>query len=185
MAKTNWEQLKRQYILGKDKTLKEFAERVGLNYGYLRKKAIGWDKEKGTKREQKENKIIERTIEKVVEKESEKELDRNQRFLNVSDMALDAIEEYFSEKHHKKHVVKYRYMNKDGKLEREELTSVLLDVADTKAMSNMVGSLEKVQKGHRLALGLDSKDKPPGNPSVKPYVDALKGTVSEVWEDEK
>ena len=56
MAKTNWEQLKRQYILGKDKTLKEFAERVGVNYGYLRKKAIGWDKEKGTRQEQKENK---------------------------------------------------------------------------------------------------------------------------------
>ena len=59
------------------------------------------------------------------------------------------------------------------------------EVLDGNKLESMVRVLERAQKGHRLALGLDSKDKPPENPSVKPYVDALKGTVSEVWNDEK
>lgn len=43
---------------------------------------------------------------------------------------------------------------------------------------------QKLEIERRKLLIIESKDKVPTNPSVKPYVDALKGTMSEVWDDE-
>lgn len=99
------------------------------------------------------DKITIQTRQKVISKI----VDRNSRFLNISDMATDAIEEYLKDKHYKQHVIKYKYYDAEGKPDKEELTSVVLDVADTKALANMVSSLDKIQKGQRLAEGLDKQ----------------------------
>ena len=93
--------------------------------------------------------------EKTREKLSERDADRNLRYLEISDMALNAVEEYFKNKHYKKHVVKYK-IYKEGKPIKDELVNIELDVADTKALANMVTSLEKIQKGQRLSEGSDN-----------------------------
>jgi hypothetical protein len=151
MAHYNWEQLKKEYILGEFKSLNEFAELKGLKInGNFKKQTKGWADEKELWENQKSTKIINKTIEKVAEKEAS----RNMRFLNISDMALDAIEEYMKDKKYMKHIIKYKnYV--DGKADSEELVAELLDVPDTKAFANMITSLEKIQKGQRTAEGLD------------------------------
>jgi phage terminase small subunit len=97
------------------------------------------------------------TNQKIREKSSEGEVDRNLKYLEVSDRALNAVEEYFKNKHYKKHVIKYK-IYVDGKPIKDELVNIELDVADTKALANMVTSLEKIQKGQRLSEGLDKEN---------------------------
>ena len=86
-----------------------------------------------------QDKILTKTRQKTVLKE----VNRNTRLLSISDLATDAIEEYFKRKHYKYHLHK----------DLLGITGVYLDVADTKALSNMVSALERVQKGQRLADG--------------------------------
>jgi hypothetical protein len=154
VAKYDWDKLKVKYITGNYESLKTFAEQENINYGFLRKKACDWQEEKEHARNIKVTKIVTKTIEKVAEREA----DRNARFLSVSDMALEAIEDYLKFKKYKDHVIKYKYYDMEGKPKEEELTSVNLDVPDTRALANMINSLEKIQRGQRLALGLDKED---------------------------
>ncbi|SKC34587.1 hypothetical protein SAMN04515608_0022, partial [Caldicellulosiruptor bescii] len=41
----DWESLKREFMLGDFKTLKEFAQAKNISYGFLRNKAKGWTQE--------------------------------------------------------------------------------------------------------------------------------------------
>jgi tRNA A37 N6-isopentenylltransferase MiaA len=152
--KYDWDKIKVKYLSGSYKNLRDFAEKEKINYDVLRRKASKWQVEKSQANHTKVTKIVTKTIEKIAEKEA----DRNARFLSMSDLAADAIEEYLKQKHYKKHVVKYKYYDCEGKPDSEQLEAVELDVADTKALSNIVSSLDKIQKGQRLALGLDKKD---------------------------
>lgn len=168
MAKYDWDKLKAKYVAGNYKSVQEFAEKEGLTYnGSLRSRVASWRNEKQAKSRQKADKIINKTIEKVAERES----DRNARHIALLDKILDKAELVIDNELNV-------FVDMFGKAHKGE-------VLDGNKLESMVRVLERAQKGHRLALGLDSKDKQPENPSVKPYVDALKGTVSEVWNDEK
>lgn len=153
MARYNWDLLKAKYITGNYENLKIFAEKEKINYSVLRQKAGKWQEEKLQCTNKKIAKIAIKTIEKIAEKEA----NRNAKHLMVQDLAFDAIEEYLRNKHFKKHIVKYKFYDKEGKADREELQSVELDVIDSRAFSNIISSLEKIQKGHRLAEGLDKE----------------------------
>ena len=85
--KYDWVALKGEYIKksltdGKY-TLKDFAEEKGISYSLLRKKSVGWREEKGTKQEQKSNKLLEKTIENQIESEAEMNL---KHYLLASDL---------------------------------------------------------------------------------------------------
>lgn len=70
MAKYDWEQLKKEYILGDHKSVKEFLRSKNIkSTGNTNKQTKGWSKKKAIKEQQKSNK----TVEKVIEKQSEKE----------------------------------------------------------------------------------------------------------------
>lgn len=140
----DWIELKRKYILGDYKSLKEFSDKENINYGYLRKKAIGWEQERGTKEEQKSNKIIEKTIEKAAEKES----DRNVRHIRIWDTILDKVEKVLGDE-------LTQYTDMFGK---EHKTSLI----QAGKLETMMKIIEKAQKGHRLAEGLDTGDNPKG-----------------------
>ena len=43
---------------------------------------------------------------------------------------------------------------------------------------------EKLEIERKKLATLADKDKAPDKPSVQPYIDALKGTMREVWDDE-
>lgn len=81
MAKYDWEQLKKEYILGDHKSVKEFLRSKNIkSTGNTNKQTKGWSKKKAIKEQQKSNK----TVEKVIEKQSEKEA---QQIVNIKSIA--------------------------------------------------------------------------------------------------
>jgi tRNA A37 N6-isopentenylltransferase MiaA len=156
MARADWLKIKNDYLT-KNFNYEKLAAKYGISRSSIEKRASKekWRDDKNATCKKIESKVQEKTIEKVAEKVS----DRNARILEISDLATDAIEEYLKEKHYKKHVVKYKYYDCEGKPNKEELKAVELSVADTKAFSNMIASLDKIQKGQRVAEGADKPAK--------------------------
>ena len=153
----SWITLENEYITDirkKPCTLENLSEKHNIAVGTIEKYSM--DNKWSEKRKRYKETVKQKTVEKISEKVSGKEADRNARVLNISDMALDAIEEYFANGHYKKHVYKEKtYVL--GKVTDEDLVTIDLTVADTKALSNMVSSLDKIQKDQRLAEGLDKE----------------------------
>ena len=76
MAKYNWKQLEKEYILSDYKSVKEFLENKNMKYnGNARDKTKGWTEKRVTKQEEKSNKTVEKTIEKESEKEAQQIVD--------------------------------------------------------------------------------------------------------------
>ena len=143
MAKYDWDKLKAKYVAGNYKSVQEFAEKEGLTYnGSLRSRVASWRNEKQAKSRQKADKIINKTIEKVAERES----DRNARHIALLDKILDKAELVIDNELNV-------FVDMFGKAHKGE-------VLDGNKLESMVRVLEKAQKGHRLALGMDKEDKP-------------------------
>ena len=168
MAKADWVAIRTEYETS-NLSQRKLAEKNGVSYPTLRDRCNreGWAKSKDNTR----SKIVAKTLQKTVTKIATKESDRNARHISLYDKILDKAELVIDNELNV-------FVDMFGKAHKGELL-------DGNKLESMTRVLERAQKGHRLALGLDSKDKPPENPSVKPYVDALKGTVSEVWNDEE
>lgn len=133
MAKYDWKQLEKEYILSEYKSVKEFLRSKDIkSTGNTNKQTKGWAEKKATKEQQKSNKIVE----KVIEKEIEKEVDINTRHLKLYDSFLDVLEGSF------KNPAEYMY----------------LEMPDYDKLKKMVDILEKAQKGQRLAKGLDKEE---------------------------
>lgn len=133
MAKYDWKQLEKEYILSEYKSVKEFLRSKDIkSTGNTNKQTKGWAEKKATKEQQKSNKIVE----KVIEKEIEKEVDINTRHLKLYDSFLNVLEGSF------KNPAEYMY----------------LEMPDYDKLKKMVDILEKAQKGQRLAKGLDKEE---------------------------
>ena len=133
MAKYDWKQLEKEYILSKCKSVSSFLKEKGIKpNGSTKKNTKGWKKKKVQKEYKKSTKIIE----KVTEKEIEKEVDINTRHLKLYDNFLDVLEGSF------KNSSEYMY----------------LGMPDYDKLKKMVDILEKAQKGQRLAKGLDKEE---------------------------
>ena len=133
MAKYDWKQLEKEYILSECKSVSSFLKEKGIKpNGSTKKSTKGWKKKKVLKEDKKSTKIIE----KVTEKEIEKEVDINTRHLKLYDSFLDVLEGSF------KNSEEYMY----------------LGMPDYDKLKKMIDILEKSQKGQRLAKGLDKED---------------------------
>ena len=133
MAKYDWKQLEKEYILSDYKSVSSFLKAKGIKpSGSTKKNTKGWKGKKVLKEEQKSTKVIE----KVLEKEIEKEVDINTRHLKLYDSFLDVLEGSF------KNPAEYMY----------------LEMPDYDKLKKMVDILEKAQKGQRLAKGLDKEE---------------------------
>lgn len=132
MAKYDWKQLEKEYILSDYKSVSQFIKSKEIPYnGTTKSKTKGWTEKKRLKQDQKETKIIE----KVIEKEIEKEVDINTRHLKLYDNFLNVLENSFNNPN------EYMY----------------LGMPDYDKLKKMVDILEKSQKGQRLAKGLDKE----------------------------
>lgn len=88
MAKYNWKQLEKEYILSDYKSVSSFLKNKGISInGSTKKSTKGWKNKKALKEEQKSTKIIEKTIEKEAEKEAQQIADikfiANELALNI------------------------------------------------------------------------------------------------------
>lgn len=132
MAKYDWKQLEKEYILSDCKSVSQFIKSKEIPYnGTTKNKTKGWTEKKRLKQDQKETKIIE----KVLEKEIEKEVDINTRHLKLYDSFLNVLENSFNNPN------EYMYSG----------------MPDYDKLKKMVDILEKSQKGQRLAKGLDKE----------------------------
>lgn len=134
MAKYDWKQLEKEYILSDCKSVSQFIRSKEIPYnGTTKSKTKGWTEKKRLKQDQKETKIIE----KVLEKEIEKEVDINTRHLKLYDSFLNVLENSFNNPN------EYMY----------------LGMPDYDKLKKMVDILGKSQKGQRLAKGLNKESK--------------------------
>lgn len=124
MAKYDWKQLEKEYILSDYKSVKEFLENKNMKYnGNARDKTKGWTEKRVTKQEEKSNKTVEKTIEKESENEAQQIADlksiANNLALNII-KANSQLETYIVKKKKKTKTVKYDY--KVGKPQEETTT---------------------------------------------------------------
>lgn len=124
MAKYDWKQLEKEYILSDYKSVKEFLENKNMKYnGNARDKTKGWTEKRVTKQEEKSNKTVEKTIEKESENEAQQIADlksiANDLALNII-KANSQLETYIVKKKKKTKTVKYDY--KVGKPQEETTT---------------------------------------------------------------
>lgn len=124
MAKYDWKQLEKEYILSDYKSVSDFLKDKDIkNNGTTRKYTSGWKDKKRQKEDEKATKIIE----KVTEREAEEEA---QQIVNIksiaNDLALNIIkansqlETYIVKNKKKTKKVKYDY--KVSKPKEEEIT---------------------------------------------------------------
>jgi hypothetical protein len=133
MAKYDWKQLEKEYILSDCKSVSSFLKYKGINNNsYARNNTKGWKE----KKRQNTDKKVTKTIQKITEKEIEKEVDINTRHLRLYDNFLDVLEGSF------KNPSEYMY----------------LGMPDYDKLKKMIDVLEKSQKGQRLAKGLDKEN---------------------------
>lgn len=133
MAKYDWKQLEKEYILSNCKSVSSFLKYKGINNNsYARNNTKGWKE----KKRQNTDKKVTKTIQKITEKEIEKEVDINTRHLGLYDNFLDVLEGSF------KNPSEYMY----------------LGMPDYDKLKKMIDILEKSQKGQRLAKGLDKEN---------------------------
>lgn len=124
MAKYDWKQLEKEYILSDYKTVSAFLKNKGIEQnGNTYKNTKGWKNKKGEKEEKKGSKIIEKVIDKEAEKEAQQIVDiksiANDLALNII-KANNQLETYIVKKKKKTKKVKYDY--KVSKPSEEEIT---------------------------------------------------------------
>lgn len=149
MAKYDWKQLEKEYILSNYKSVSAFLKDKGINNNsYARNNTKGWKE----KKRQNTDKKVTKTIEKVTEKESEKEA---QKIIKVNDVAnnllskiVQANEElnmHLARNKKKIKVVEYDYKtNKPSKEtidEQEEIKSYI-DIIDRKGLKELTSALK-------------------------------------------
>lgn len=124
MAKYDWKQLEKEYILSDYKSVRDFCKNKGINYnGNTQQQTKGWNEKKEEKELQKSYK----TVAKVIEKESEKEAQQIVDIKSIAnDLALNIIkansqlETYIVKNKKKTKTVTYDY--KVGKPQKETTT---------------------------------------------------------------
>lgn len=88
MAKYNWKELEKEYILGDYRSVSAFLKDKNIpRNGSTQKNVKGWNEKKS----QKECKKSSKTIEKVIEKEAEKEAKKLVTVNSVAEKLLDKI----------------------------------------------------------------------------------------------
>ncbi len=88
MAKYDWKQLEKDYLLSDFKSVSAFLKDKGIsNNGTVRKYTSGWK----DKKRQKEDKIKTKTIEKTIEKQSDNDSNNNVSINNTAIKLLSEI----------------------------------------------------------------------------------------------
>lgn len=122
----DWDKLRRTYITGDYASLKEFSNEQNVPYAAVRKHGAEWQEQKRTLKKHKENKITERLIERQITSAS----DINEKHFKAYEKAMDGVLKLLEQT-----------------VSNEKINAYNLDKA--------IDGMQKIQKGQRLALGLD------------------------------
>lgn len=151
MAKYDWKQLEKEYILSDYKSVAEFLKSKNISRnGSTQKNTKGWNEKKVNK----ELKKSEKVIEKVIEKESEKEA---KKILQVKDVANDLLEKivqannelnmHLARNKKKTKTIEYDYKcNKPKKetIQEDEEIKSYIDIIDRKGLKELTSALKDI-----------------------------------------
>lgn len=177
-AAIKWEDLKRDFMCGEYKDLKEFAEKHNLKYatGSFIKKTTGWTKEKTERRKDLNEKVV-----VYAEKEMIDEITKiNKRHFDVSTKILNKTEEALAELN--KYVVKLRTGFGGGESEEKYIVKDL-EAIDVKKLLDLTKTLAEIQKVQRKAMGI--KDDAPEKKKEDEGSNASKRTIAKIEEYEE
>lgn len=149
MAKYDWKQLEKEYILSDYNSVSSFLKSKEINNnGTTRKHTTGWK----DKKRQKEDKKAIKTIEKVIEKESEKEAQQIVDIKSIAnDLALNIIkansqlETYMVKTKKKTKKVKYDYKSmkpKEENIEEHEEIEKMQGIIDRQGIKMLASALK-------------------------------------------
>lgn len=149
MAKYNWQELEKEFLLGDYKNVTCFLKSKKIpNNGNTRASTKGWR----DKKRQKEEIIKTKTIEKVIEKESNKTAEKIVNVKNVADELLLKINEsitelnkYIAMTNKKTKTVEYDYkVGKPSKevTEENESASEFFSIIDRKGIMQLAAALK-------------------------------------------
>lgn len=184
MAKYDWKQLEKEYILSDYKSVSSFLKDKGIKTsGSTKKSTKGWKEKKVLKEERKSTKVIE----KVLEKESEKEANK---IMQVKDVANDLLSKivqannelnmHIARNKKKKKTVEYNYdMRKPSKEiidEKEEIKSYI-DIIDRKGLKELTSALKDLNDI------LDPKDE--DNDEDNSFIEALNKKTEDIWNEKE
>lgn len=149
MAKYDWKQLEKEYILGEEKSISAFLREKGIKPNSSnRKMTLGWKEKRGKN----VDKIRQKTIEKVAELESQKQAQQIVDLrLIANDLALKVIESkkelnmHLAKNTKRTKTVQYDYKaNKPKKEvidEKEEVVSYI-GIIDRKGLKELTSALK-------------------------------------------
>ncbi len=149
MAKYNWKQLEKDYILSDYRTVSAFLKDKGIdNNAYIRRATKGWKEKKS----QHDNKKVTKIIEKVTEKQSEKEAQQIVDLKTIAnDLALNVIkannqlQTYIVKNKKKTKTVKYDYRSmkpKEEKTEENEIIETMDGIIDRQGLKMLASALK-------------------------------------------
>lgn len=153
MAKYNWKQLEKEYILSDYKSVSAFLRDKGIEQnGNTYKNTKGWKSKKEEKEEKKSSKTIEKTIEKESEKEAQQIVDiksiANDLALNII-KANNQLETYIIKNKKKTKKVKYDYKVSKPKEEEtieEEQIDTMEGIIDRQGLKMLASALKDLNE---------------------------------------
>jgi hypothetical protein len=165
MRKINWDELKKEYMLGNYTSINDLVEKKGLKRsGNFNKQTKGWAEEKAHKEKIKSAKTIEKTIEKLAEKEA----DRQARILAVSDKlltkiesAITQLENYLVTKKVKTKTIEYDEKtfrpSKEVTLE-DEVKEIVAGIIDKQGLKLLTAALKDIKEIHEEKTPTDTNE---------------------------
>ena len=151
MAKYDWKQLEKEYILSDYKSVSDFLKSKNISRnGSTQKNTKGWNEKKVNK----ELKKSEKVIEKVIEKESEKEAQQIVDIKSIAnDLALKIMQAnselnmHLARNKKKTKTVEYDYKcNKPSKETIDEVEEIksYIDIIDRKGLKELTSALKDI-----------------------------------------
>lgn len=151
MAKYDWKQLEKEYILSDYKSVSDFLKSKNISRnGSTQKNTKGWNEKKVNK----ELKKSEKVIEKVIEKESEKEANK---IIQVKDVANDLLAKivqanselnmHLVRNKKKTKLVEYDHETckpKKETIDEEEEIESYIDIIDRKGLKELTSALKDI-----------------------------------------
>ena len=153
MAKYNWKQLEKEYILSDYKSVSSFLKNKGISInGSTKKSTKGWKNKKVLKEEQKSTKIIEKTIEKEAEREAQQIADiksiANELALNIL-KANTELNKHIAKSKTKTKIVTYDKKtlkpSKEVTKEQEEV-NVYISIIDRQGLKMLASALKDLNE---------------------------------------
>ena len=153
MAKYNWKQLEKEYILSDYKTVADFLKSKNISRnGSTQKNTKGWNEKKVNK----ELKKSEKVIEKVIEKESENEAQQIVDIKNIAnDLAIKIMQAnkelnmHLARNKAKTKIIEYDYKcNKPSKeiIEEKEEIKSFIDIIDRQGLKMLTSALKDLNE---------------------------------------